>query len=114
MSHNSEKLDNYDHKILNLLQENAEISMADLGDQVGLSHTPCWRRVKRLQESGFIAKQVTLLNAQKLDLNVSVHAYITIKSHAEEALLAFESAVQGVNEIVECYNFHIKRSFSIS
>lgn len=97
-------LDNYDKKILKALQDNAELSMADLGDQVGLSHTPCWRRVKRLEEEGYIQKRVTLLSAEKLDLNVSVHAYITIKSHDEESLIAFESAVQEVEEIVECYS----------
>ncbi len=97
-------LDNYDKKILKALQENAELSMADLGDKVGLSHTPCWRRVKRLEEDGYIKKRVTLLSADKLDLKVSVHAYITIKSHDEESLTAFESAVHEVEEIVECYS----------
>lgn len=97
-------LDNYDKKILKALQENAELSMADLGDKVGLSHTPCWRRVKRLEEEGYIKRRVTLLRAEKLDFNVSVHAYITIKSHDEESLLAFESAVHGIPEIVECYS----------
>lgn len=97
-------LDTYDVKILKALQDNADLSMADLGDRVGLSHTPCWRRVKRLEEEGYIQKRVTLLAADKLDLNVSVHAYITIKSHDEESLIAFESAVHEVNEIVECYS----------
>lgn len=97
-------LDNYDKKILKALQENAELSMADLGDQVGLSHTPCWRRVKRLEEEGYILRRVTLLNAEKLDFNVSVHAYITIKSHDEQSLIVFESAVHAIPEIVECYS----------
>ena len=97
-------LDNYDLKILEALQENADLSMSELGDKVGLSHTPCWRRMKRLEEDGFITKRVTLLNGNKLDLGVSVHAYITIKKHDEESLTAFESAVQNVKEIVECYS----------
>lgn len=97
-------LDNHDKKILIALQDNAELSMVDLGDKVGLSHTPCWRRVKRLEEDGYIKRRVTLLNPDKLNLNVSVHAYITIKRHDEESLLAFESAVQEVPEIVECYS----------
>ncbi len=100
----SHRLDNYDRKILIALQNNAELSMADLGDQVGLSHTPCWRRVKRLEEEGYIQQRVTLLSAEKLNLDVSVHAYVTIKSHDEESLLAFESAVHAVPEIVECYS----------
>ncbi len=78
--------------------------MADLGEAVGLSHTPCWRRVKRLEEAGYIARRVTILNAEKLQLSVTVHAYITIKSHNEESLLAFEKAVQDLDDIVECYS----------
>lgn len=97
-------LDNYDIKILKNLQADADISMAELGNAVGLSHTPCWRRVKRLEENGFIRGRVTLLNAEQLQLSVAVHAYITIKSHDEPSLLAFEQAVQSVNEIVECYS----------
>lgn len=104
-------LDNYDKKILKALQNNAELSMADLGDQVGLSHTPCWRRVKRLEEEGFIQRRVTLLSAEKLHLNVSVHAYITIKSHDEDSLVAFESAVQEVHEIVECYSISGEKDY---
>ncbi len=97
-------LDSHDTKILVELQANAELSMVELGEKVGLSHTPCWRRVKRLEEEGYIQRRVTLLSAEKLDLNVSVHAYITIKSHDEESLLAFESAVHEIPEIVECYS----------
>ncbi|TVZ39856.1 Lrp/AsnC family transcriptional regulator [Alteromonadaceae bacterium 2753L.S.0a.02] len=100
----SEELDNYDHKILKLLQTDASISMNDLGDKVGLSHTPCWRRVKRLEEMGYIRGNVMLLNASQLNLGVAVHAYITIKSHDEDSLVAFESSVQPIPEIVECYS----------
>jgi len=100
----SGELDHYDLKILKALQRNAEYSMAELGDIVGLSHTPCWRRCKRLEEDGFITGKVTLLDSKKLKLSVSVHAYITIKKHDEESLNAFESAVQNISEIVECYS----------
>lgn len=100
----NEKIDEYDKKILRVLQENADYSMNELGDKVGLSHTPCWRRVKRLEEDGIISKRLTLLNAEKLQLNVSVHAYITIKKHDEISLLSFEESVHTVPEIVECYS----------
>jgi len=98
------ELDNYDIKILRCLQANAEVSMAELGEAVGLSHTPCWRRVKRLEEVGYIRRRVTILNAELLRLGVAVHAYIVIKSHDEASLLSFEQAVQGIDEIVECYS----------
>ena len=98
------QLDDFDIKILKALQHNADYSMNELGDMVGLSHTPCWRRIKRLEAEGFIKGKVTLLSSQKLNLGVTVHAYITIKDHDEDSLTAFESAVQGVQEIVECYS----------
>lgn len=97
-------LDEYDLKILRTLQENASYSMAELGEKVGLSHTPCWRRIKRLEAEGVIVGRVTLLNPKILNLGVTVHAYLIIKSHDEESLNAFESAVEGINEIVECYS----------
>ncbi len=97
-------LDEFDKKILRALQRNGDYSMNELGDVVGLSHTPCWRRVKKLEEDGYIEKKITLLNAEKLNLNVSVHAYISIKSHDEESLVNFESSVKDVQEIVECYS----------
>lgn len=100
----TDELDEYDRRILKALQQNADYSMNELGDKVGLSHTPCWRRTKRLEQDGFIRRRVTLLAPQKLNLGVTVHAYIIIRSHDEESLNAFENAVQHVNEIVECYS----------
>ncbi|WP_163932140.1 Lrp/AsnC family transcriptional regulator [Paraferrimonas sp. SM1919] len=97
-------LDNFDKKILRQLQQNADLTMAELGDKVGLSHTPCWRRVKRLQEQGIILGKVNLLNPKQLNLSVCVYAYLTIKSHDEESLNAFEGAVQNIEEVVECYS----------
>jgi Lrp/AsnC family transcriptional regulator len=96
--------DDFDLKILRRLQENADISMADLGDSVGLSHTPCWRRYKKLESDKVIRSKVTLLDAARLNLGVTVYAYISIKSHDEDSLIAFESAVQAIDNIVECYS----------
>ncbi len=98
------QLDDFDLKILKALQENADYSMNELGNLVGLSHTPCWRRIKRLESEGFIRGKVTILDPKKLNLGVSVHAYLTIKNHDEASLNAFESAVQDVKEVVECYS----------
>lgn len=97
-------LDEFDRKILRTLQENADYSMAELGDKVGLSHTPCWRRIKKLEADGIIKQKVTLLDAKMLGLGVTVYAYITIKSHDEDSLNAFENGVLDVEEIVECYS----------
>jgi len=98
------ELDDIDRAILRALQQNADYSMADLGNLVGLSHTPCWRRLKHLEAEGIIDHKVTLLNATKLNLGVNVHAYITIKHHEQAALEAFEAAVTAIPEIVECYS----------
>jgi Lrp/AsnC family transcriptional regulator len=98
------ELDEFDRRILRKLQENGDCSMVELGEVVGLSHTPCWRRVKRLEAEHIIRGKVVLLDPQKLNLGVTVYAYITIRHHDEESLNAFESAVQQVDEIVECYS----------
>lgn len=96
-------LDAIDRRILAELQASADISMQELGDRVGLSHTPCWRRVRRLEERGFITRRVTLLDAERLDLAVNVFVNVNLRRHQENALNRFEEAVQDVPEIVECY-----------
>lgn len=98
------ELDDYDRKILRALQENADYSMADLGNMIGLSHTPCWRRLKRLETEGVIRGKVTLLDPKLLNLGVTVHAYITIKHHDASSLEAFENAILTIPEVVECYS----------
>ncbi len=97
-------LDHFDRKILQALQKNSDCSMAELGEMVGLSHTPCWRRVNRLQEEGIIKGKVALIDANKLGLSVTVFTYITIKSHEEESLNAFETAVKNIDEIIQCHS----------
>lgn len=97
------KLDKFDREILRILQQDATVSMADLSQQVGLSHTPCWRRVKRMEADGIILGKVTLLNSKKLNLGVSVFIYVTLKNHDGDSLTDFETAVQNIDEIVECH-----------
>tara|TARA_R110000868_G_scaffold37456_1_gene132485 strand:- start:665 stop:1192 length:528 start_codon:yes stop_codon:yes gene_type:complete len=97
------KLDKFDREILRVLQKDATISMADLSQKVGLSHTPCWRRVKRLEAEKIILQKVTLLDNKKLNLGVSVFIYVTLKNHDGESLNDFEKAVQNIDAIVECH-----------
>ncbi|MEP4102002.1 winged helix-turn-helix transcriptional regulator, partial [Paraglaciecola sp.] len=75
------KLDKFDREILRVMQKDATVSMADLSQKVGLSHTPCWRRVKRLVAEKIILQKVTLLDNKKLNLGVSVFIYVTLKNH---------------------------------
>ena len=97
------KLDKFDKEILRALQRDATLSMAELSQRIGLSHTPCWRRVKKLEKEGVIKQKVTILDHKKLQLSVSVFIYVSIKNHDSASLMAFERAVQDVSEIVECH-----------
>ena len=96
-------LDPIDRRILVELQESADMSMQELGERVGLSHTPCWRRVRRLERDGIIKRRVALLDAKQLGLAVDVFVNVNLRRHQENALNRFEEAVQDVPEIVECY-----------
>lgn len=104
-------MDAFDLQILRELQADAEISMQELGERVGLSHTPCWRRVKKLEEAGVIRHRVTLLDPEQLNLAVNVFVQVSLGVQQEEALNAFEAAVQTIPEIVECYTVSGDRDF---
>ena len=106
-----DNLDSFDLKILRELQNNADLSMQELGEKVGLSHTPCWRRIKRLEEQGIIKRKVTLLDAEQLNLSVNVFVQVSLRSHRENALNRFEDAVLDVDEIVECYTVSGEKDF---
>lgn len=106
-------LDAIDRRILATLQESADFSMQELGDRVGLSHTPCWRRVRRLEERGYIVRRVTLLDGARLDLAVNVFVNVNLRRHQENALNRFEEAVQDVPEIVECYTVSGETDFML-
>lgn len=97
------ELDDFDRKILRALQASADYSMADLGNLIGLSHTPCWRRLKRLEAEGIIRGKVTLIDPDKVNMNVVVHSTVRMVEHRSEALEAFESAVRVIPEVLECY-----------
>ena len=97
-------MDDTDRKILRLMQARPDITMSDLAAEVGLSQTPCWRRVKQLEASGVIARRAVLLDARKLGFSVDVFAHLRIGRHDEESLEAFEESVRGHAEIVECFS----------
>ena len=96
------KLDKIDRKILQELQRNGAISNLELADRVGLSPTPCARRVKQLQEAGIIEKQVTLLNASRLDLKLTALIQISMDRHTPDRFEHFEKQVRSYPEVVEC------------
>ena len=96
------KLDRIDKKILTLMQSNARISNLELADSVGLSATPCSRRVKRLEESGIIDKHVTLLKPAVLGLNLTVMIGISMDRHTPDRFDKFEQAIAALPEVLEC------------
>jgi len=97
-------MDEMDLKILRHLQDEPTIAMAQLAEQVGLSHTPCWRRLKRMEKEGIIKGQALLLDERKLGLAVHVFADVRLKTHDEETLEAFERAAGDHPQIVECFS----------
>jgi Lrp/AsnC family transcriptional regulator len=96
-------MDTLDQKILNLLQEDATLSVAEIGERVGLSTTPCWRRIQNLEKAGIIQGRVTLLDAEKLNVGVTVFVAIRTNQHSLEWLEKFAAAVTGLPEVVEFY-----------
>ncbi len=96
------KLDRIDRRILKELQANARISNLELADKIGLSPTPCSRRVKQLEDSGIIDRHVTLLNSNKLGLKLTAIIGISMDRHTPERFANFEQAVAEFDEVVEC------------
>ncbi|MFT4913769.1 MAG: Lrp/AsnC family transcriptional regulator [Brevundimonas sp.] len=98
----ADELDPVDARILDILQQDAGLSVADVAERVGLSASPCWRRIKRLEDSGLIRKRVTLLNAAMLGLDFEVYAIVKLNLPSRDNLDVFESAVAGWPEVVQC------------
>jgi Lrp/AsnC family leucine-responsive transcriptional regulator len=96
------KLDRTDRRILELMQANGRISNLELADAVGLSPTPCSRRVKRLEESGIIERHVTLLNQSQLGLKLTAIIGISMDRHTPDRFENFERQVSGFPEVIEC------------
>ncbi len=107
----SQALDDFDRRILRVLQEDADCSMAALGERVGLSHTPCWRRVKKLEQRGVIRARVVLLDPEALHLSVNVFVEVRLARQDEDTLNEFEAAVQRIDEIVESYTVSGEKDF---
>ncbi len=98
----SEELDVIDVKILDLLQQDASLSIADIAERVGLSSSPCWRRIERLKKNGVIVRQVTLLDYEKLGLAFEVFASVKLQLPTRENLDKFEQAMATWPEVVDC------------
>ena len=96
-------LDSYDRQILTLLQRDCDLGVAEIADRIGLSSTPCWRRIRRLQDQGYIKRKVALLDETKLNVGVSVFLAVRTNQHTKEWSQSFVRAVREIPEIVDVY-----------
>lgn len=97
------QLDRHEKVILEILQENADISTAELAERVGLSQSPCWRRVAALEQAGVIRKRVALVDRRKVGLSAQVFAQVKLSAHGRAHLADFEAAIADIPEVIECH-----------
>lgn len=96
-------LDRIDQRILAALQEDGSLSAAQIAEAVGLSHSPCWRRIQRLRDEGYISKVVALLDRKKIGLRAQLFVQVKVISNDQASLTAFSKAIQGFPEVMECH-----------
>ena len=95
-------LDESDRRLLRQLQRDARISTQDLAETAGMSTSPAWRRVKRLEEAGIITGHVALLDARALGLCASAYIHVSLTEHTADTVARFDSFVQGQDRVLEC------------
>ncbi len=96
-------LDRFDIAILKELQTDGRISNRDLADRVGLSHAPCWRRLRSLEQEQIISRYAALLDAEKVGLSIIAFAHISLENHHADTVAEFDKAIQSADEVLECY-----------
>jgi Lrp/AsnC family transcriptional regulator len=97
------KMDATDRKILALLQEDASLSVAEIGSRVGLSSTPCWKRIQRLEADGIVQRRVALVDQDKIGLGITVFVSIETGDHSQDWLARFADMVGAMPEVMEFY-----------
>ncbi len=97
------RLDAIDRKILTVLQDDASLSVAEIGDRVGLSSTPCWKRIQRLEAEGIILRRVALVDQNKIGLGITVFVSVESGDHSDAWLKKFAEAVSAMPEVMEFY-----------
>lgn len=95
--------DPFDRKILACLQENCARSTAEVAERVGLSSSPCWRRIDRMERDGVITRRVALVDRRKIGLNAHVFAQVKLNAHGRAHLDEFAEAIRTFPEVLECY-----------
>jgi Lrp/AsnC family transcriptional regulator len=98
------EIDEADRRILRVIQDHPDVTMRDLAERTGLSHSPCWRRLQRLQDGGVVSPRRYIVDPEAVGLDILVLCFVKITLHHRDHLKAFEEAVEGVPEIVQCYS----------
>lgn len=98
-----QKLDDFSLRILDALQADSEVSTADLAEKVGMSPSPCWRRVSDMRSSGVIQRSVAIVDPLALGLAVNVFVHVSLKQQDKRSLEVFEKAINQRPEVMECY-----------
>ena len=96
-------MDSTDKKILAIIQAQGQLTASEIAEQIHLSQPPCWRRIKRLQEQGYIKQRVALLDRQRLGLNLVVYTEVKLTVNGRKAVHEFEEAIRSFPEVTECY-----------
>jgi Lrp/AsnC family transcriptional regulator len=96
-------LDRTDLRILSALQKDASLSTAEIAQRVGLSQSPCWRRINLLESNGVIRKRVALLSRDRVGLDVLVFTHVKLASHGWQSLPKFKQKVVSFAEVVQCF-----------
>jgi Lrp/AsnC family transcriptional regulator len=96
-------MDNFDKKILQILQDDCTASLSEIAEQVGLTSTPCWRRIQVLEASGVITKRVALANPEKLNVGLTVFVMVKTNQHNDKWLSEFANNIKDIPEIMEFY-----------
>src|SRR5579871_1843160 len=97
------RMDLTDRHIIRLLQEDASLSVAEIGKRVGLSSTPCWKRIQRLEEEGIITRRVAVIDPDKVGLGITVFVSIETGDHSEDWLVRFADTIRAMPEVMEFY-----------
>jgi Lrp/AsnC family transcriptional regulator len=96
-------MDAIDRKILNVLQQDASLSVAEIGQRIGLSSTPCWKRIQRLEADGVILKRVALVDQTKIGVGINVFVSIETGDHSQEWLERFAQTVSAMPEVLDFF-----------
>lgn len=96
-------MDAIDHKILRLLQEDASLSVQEIGSRVGLSSTPCWKRIQKLEAQGVITRRVALVDPDRVGLGVTVFVSVETADHSQAWLDQFAQTVAAMPQVMELY-----------